>query len=121
MGTMQIASWKCNFGIYLNIQVYYLGIQAITTLLCFLLVIYVLVPSIYSFFYLATALLKSDVFQHSKAYSSHSFQPTGSEWIHCEDETGAYYQLSRLTYKLLKKKLSFLFCPKKILAFQKVI
>ena len=23
-GTVQIASWKCNFGIYLDIQVYYL-------------------------------------------------------------------------------------------------
>ena len=25
-GTVQIASWKCNFGIYLDIQVYYLDI-----------------------------------------------------------------------------------------------
>ena len=28
-------------------------------------------------FYLTIALLKSDVFRHSKAYSPHSFQPTG--------------------------------------------
>ena len=35
-GTIQIASWKCNFGIYLDIQ-------AISTLLCLLLVLYVLV------------------------------------------------------------------------------
>ena len=63
----------------------------ITTLLCLLLVLYVLVPSIYSVFYLTTALLKSDVFWHSKAYSSHSFQPTGIDWVHCEEETGAYY------------------------------
>ena len=27
-------SWNCNFNIYLDIQVYYLDIQAITTLLC---------------------------------------------------------------------------------------
>ena len=83
--TVQIASWKCNFSIYLDVQVYYLDIQAITTLLCLLLVLYVLVPSIYSIFYLTTALLKSYVFRHSKAYSSHSFQPTGiglgSLWI----------------------------------------
>ena len=46
-GMVQIASWKCNFGIYLAIQVYYLDIQAITTLLGLLLVLYVLVPSIY--------------------------------------------------------------------------
>ena len=32
-------------------------LQAITTLLCLLLVLYVLVPSIYSFLYLTTALL----------------------------------------------------------------
>ena len=33
VGTVQIASWNCNFGIYLDIQVYYLDIQAITALL----------------------------------------------------------------------------------------
>ena len=44
-GTFQIASWKCNFGIYLDIQVYYfiqvyyLDIQEITALLCLLLVL----------------------------------------------------------------------------------
>ena len=69
-GTVLISSCKCNFIIYL-------GIQAITTLLCILLVLYVLVPSIHSFFYVTTALLKSDIFRLSKAYSSHSFQPTG--------------------------------------------
>ena len=26
-GTVQIASWKCNFGIYFDIQVYYFDIQ----------------------------------------------------------------------------------------------
>ena len=46
-GTVQIVSWKCNFGIYLDIQVYYLDIQAITTLLCLILVLYVLIPSIH--------------------------------------------------------------------------
>ena len=39
--------WKFNFSIYLDIQVYYLDIQAITTLLGLLLVIYVLIPSIH--------------------------------------------------------------------------
>ena len=67
---------KCNFSIYMHIQVYYLDIKAITTLLSLLLVLYMLV-SIHSFFYLTTTLLKSHIFQHSKAYSSHSFQPTG--------------------------------------------
>ena len=76
-GTVLICSWKCNFNIYFDIQVYYLDIKAITTLLCLLLVLYVLVPSIHSFFYLTTALWKSNIFWHSKAYSSYSFQPTG--------------------------------------------
>ena len=38
-GTIQIASWKCNFGVYLDNQVYYLDIQAITALFCLLLVL----------------------------------------------------------------------------------
>ena len=63
--TVLISSWKCNFSIYLDIKVYYLNIQAITRLLCLLLVLYVLVPFIHSFFYLTTALLKSEIFQHS--------------------------------------------------------
>ena len=69
-GTMLISSLKCNFSIYLDIQVYYLDIQAITTLLCLLLVLYVLVPSIHTYFYRTTALLKSNIFWHSKAYTS---------------------------------------------------
>ena len=73
----KFASWKCNFSIYLNIQIYYMDIQAITILLCLLFVLYVLVPSICSILYLTTAVLKSDIFRHSKAYSSHSFQSTG--------------------------------------------
>ena len=76
-GAVQIASWKCNFTIYLDIQVYYLDIKEITTLLCLLLVLYALLPSIYSFFYRTTTLLKSDIFWHSKVFAAHSFQPTG--------------------------------------------
>ena len=77
VGTILIPSWKSNFIIYLDIQIYYLHIQTITTLLCLLLVLYVLVPSIHSFFYLTITLLKSNVLWHSKAYTSHSFKPTG--------------------------------------------
>ena len=65
-GTVLISSWKCNFSIYLDIKVYYLDIQAITTFLCLPLVLYVLIPSIHSFFYLTTALLKSDIFGTQK-------------------------------------------------------
>ena len=121
-GTIEIASWKCNFGIYLDIQVYYLDIQVITKLLCLLLVLYMLVPSVYSIFYVTTALLKSDVFWHSKAYSSNSFQPTSIELGHYEEDTGAYYQLSRLTYKLVITfvVLKLLIFAPKIRPFQKI-
>ena len=64
--TVLIFSWKCNYSIYLDIQVYYFDIQALTTLLCLLLVLYVLVPSIHSFLYVTTALLKSDIFGTQK-------------------------------------------------------
>ena len=57
-GGTVISSWKCNFSIYLDIQIYYLDIQAMTTLLCLLLVLYVLVPSIHSFFYVTTTLVE---------------------------------------------------------------
>ena len=76
-GAVQLAFWKCNFSFYLDIQVYYLDIKAITTLLGLLLVLYALLPSIYSFFYLTTTLLKSDIFRHSKVFAAQSFQPTG--------------------------------------------
>ena len=67
VGTVLISSWKCNYSIFLDIQVYYLDIQAIFTLLYLQLVLDVLVPSIDSFFYNTTTLLKSDVLWHSKA------------------------------------------------------
>ena len=38
-GPVLISSWRCNFSIYLDIQVYYLDIQAITTLLCLILLL----------------------------------------------------------------------------------
>ena len=61
---------------------------------------------IHSFFYLVTTLLKSDIFWHSKAYTKKTtpptvFNPQISDWVHCEEETGVYYQLSWFTYKLV--------------------
>ena len=29
------------------------------------------------------------------------FNLQASDWVHCEEETGAYYQLSQFTYKLV--------------------
>ena len=51
------------------------------------------------------------------------FNLQASDWVHCEEETGAYYQLSRLTYKLIifvKKILKLLILPQKIVTFQKI-
>ena len=31
------------------------------------------------------------------------FNLQASDWVHCEEEIGAYYQLSQNTYKLVKK------------------
>ena len=33
------------------------------------------------------------------------FNLQASDWVHCEEETGEYTQLSQNTYKLLKKML----------------
>ena len=120
-GTDQIASWKCNCRYLLGYPSIYLDIKAITTLLCLLLVLYVLVPSIYSIFFLTTALLKSDIFRHSKAYS-HSFQPTGIR-------LGSLWRGNRCVLSIISAYLSigyFLFfkvayfAPQKICTFQKI-
>ena len=122
-GTVLILSWKCNFNISLDIQVYYLDSHVINTLLCLLFVLYVLVPSIHSFFYPTATLLKSDVFRHSKAYSSHSFRPTGiglgSLW---RGYTYAYRKVYGKNYKLVKKNCNFFkltMLPKKYVYFKK--
>ena len=121
-GAVQIASWKCNFSIHLDIQVYYLDIKAITTLLglllffmrCFLLFIHI-------------STLQPLSWKVTFSGTQKSLQPTdfnlqASDWLLCEEETGAHYQLHRLTYKLwtlfFKKNLSCLFCLKKIRTFQ---
>ena len=46
-----------------------------------------------------------------------------SDWLLCEEETGAHYQLHRLTYKLwtlFKKKIKVAYFAKKIRTFQNI-
>ena len=81
-GTILITSWKCNFSIYLDIQ-------AIITLYAFYL-FFMFSSSIHSFFYL---LLKSDISGTQTASPPTVFNLQASNWVHCEEETGAYYQL----------------------------
>ena len=83
-GTILISSWKCNFSIYLDIQVYYMDIQTITTLLCLLLVLYVLVPSIHSFFYVVYEKVIFSGTQKPKAPRVLDLQ--GLDLVHFEEE-----------------------------------
>ena len=86
------------------------------------LVLYMMINSIHSFFFLTTALLKSDVFGTQKSTPPTVFNLQASNWVYCEEETGAYYQLSRSTSKMvtfLKKLLTLLFLPHKYAIFKK--
>ena len=68
-----------------------MDIQSISTLLCLLLVLDVLFPSIDSFFSNPTALIKSDVLPALKSLSPPTvFDLQASDWVHCEEETGAH-------------------------------
>ena len=95
-GTVKIASWKCNFGIYLDIQVYYLDIQAITTLLVFY--------AFYWFFmcwfllFITFSILQPLSWKVTFSVTQMAFPPTvfnlqALNWVCCEEETGAYYKL----------------------------
>ena len=58
------------------------------------------VPTIHSFFYLTTAL-KSDISGTQTVSPPTVFNLQASNWVHCEEETGAYYQLQRFINKLV--------------------
>ena len=78
-------------------------------------------------FYIFIFLLQPLPWKVTFSGTQKSSQPTlfnlqASDLVHCEEETGAYYQLSRLTYKLVKKKLIFkvaYFAKKKYALFKK--
>ena len=51
------------------------------------------------------------------------FNQQASDWVHCEEETGAHAGISRHTYKFVKKKYKFrklFILLKKICSFQKI-
>ena len=75
------------------------------------------VGSFYSFIFSMLQLLSWKVTFFSTQ------KPTPSDWVHCEVETGVYYQLSRFTYILVKKNytfLKFVILPQKIHTFSKI-
>ena len=83
-----------------------------------------LIPSIHLFFYLSTALLKSNVFGTQKPIPPTVFDLQASDWVRCEEKTSAYYRLSRITYKFASFffiiiKVAF-FSPKKYEIFKKI-
>ena len=65
------------------------------------------------------AYLKSDISSHSKAYSSHSVNLQALDWVDCEEETNAYYQLSLYTYKFVIVFLKLFILQKKFALFRK--
>ena len=91
-GTVPIMSWKCNFSIYLDIQVYYLDIQAITTL--YASIGFLCVSFFYSLIFLPyNRSPESDISSTQKASPFTVFNLQVSNWVHCEKETRAYCQL----------------------------
>ena len=83
------------------------------------------VGSFYSFIFLcSTALLKSEFSGTQKHTPPTVFNLQALDWVHCEEETGVYYELSQFTYKLFKKMLHILkvgyFAPKKYALFKKL-
>ena len=99
-GTVLISSWNCNYSIYLDIQVYYLDIRTITSLflpsigsLC--------IGSFYSFiFYLTTTFLNVTFSGTQKPIPPTVFNLQASDWVHCEEETGAHKESLWQNYKL---------------------
>ena len=100
-GTVLITSWKCNFSIYLDIQVYYLDIQAITTIYAF----YWLFMScflLFSYFSTVQPLSWKVTFSGTKKIIEPTvFNLQASDWLHCEEKTGAHLSMSRFSSELV--------------------
>ena len=106
---------------YMDIQVYYMDIQAISTLLCLILVLVVQL-----LIYLKDMLSIPPSWKVTFSGTQKPTPPTVfnlpvSDWVHCEEETGVYYQLSRNYYKLLLfyKFLKLFILSKKCALFKK--
>ena len=73
-------------------------------------------PHIHSFLYITTALLKNDVSGTQKPSPPTVFNLQASDWVHCDEETGAFPHQVRFLYKLLIFVFNFL----KLLIFKVV-
>ena len=120
-GPVLISSWRCNFSIYLDIQVYYLDIQAITTLYAFNW-LYMCSFLLFSYFSTLQPLSWKVTFSGTKKL----IEPTvlnlqASDWLHCEEETSAHLSMSQFSSKFVSFLYfnfeSCLFWHKKIRVF----
>ena len=103
-----------------------MDIQAITTLLCLLLLLMCWFLLLINFSVLQPLSWKVTFSGTQKPTPPTVFNLQALDWVHCEDLTGAHAGISRHTYKLVEKKRltnfeSCLFCPPKICGFKKKI
>ena len=100
-GPVLISSWRCNFSIYLDIQVYYLDIQAITTLYAFYW-LYMCCFLLFSYFSTLQPLSLKVTFSGTKKIIEPTvFNLQAADWLHCEEETGAHLSMSQFSSKLV--------------------
>ena len=100
-GPVLILSWRCNFSIYLDIQVYYLNVQAITTLYAFYW-LYMCCFLLFSHFSTLHPLSWKVTFSGTKKIIEPTvFNLQASDWLHCEEETGAHLSMSQFSSKLV--------------------
>ena len=100
-GTVLISSLKCNFSIYLDIQVYYFDIQAITTLLAVYWFFMCLFLLLIHFSILQRLSGKVTFYGTQKPTPPTVLNLQPSDWVHYEEERSVYYHLSRFSYKLV--------------------
>ena len=124
VGPVLISSWRCNFSIYLDIQVYYLDMQAITTLYPFYW-LYMCCFLLFSHFSTLQPLSWKVTFSGTKKIIEPTvFNLQVSDWLHCEEETGAHLSMSQFSSKLVSFFVLILkvayFGTKKYVIFKKL-
>ena len=100
-GPVLISSWRCNFSIYLDVQVYYLDIQAITTLYGFYW-LYMCCFLLFSYFSTLQPLSRKVTFSRTKKIIEPTvFNLQALDWLHCEEEACAHLSMSQFSSKLV--------------------
>ena len=93
-GPVLISSWRCNFSIYLDIQ-------AITTLYAFYW-LYMCCFLLFSHFSTLQPLSWKVTFSKTKKIIEPTvFNLQASDWLHCEEETGAHLSMNQFSSKFV--------------------